>query len=111
MRIATLRKLLCTLKVNITESDNLSMIDMLLNGMYVLVCYVSTSDNRKSFLFHAFSPYVLQTTVEIQKIFLVYLPAKLVEKLSRGTRLSFSLFPVLIESQNGHSQLITVFRL
>src|SRR5262245_45060138 len=111
MGIATLSKFLCTLKVNIAEGDDLRMIDMCLNGMYVLICYVATSDNSKFFLFHAFSPHTLQTTIEIQKIFLVHFPAKLVEKLSRGTRLSFSLFPILIESQNCCSQLIAGCRL
>src|SRR5262245_4714098 len=69
--IATPSKLLCTLKADVAESDDLRMLDIILNGMYVLFCYVSTSNNSESFLSHAFSPHVLQTTVEIQKIFLV----------------------------------------
>src|SRR5262245_30751360 len=69
--VATTSKLLCTLKSDIAESDDLRIIDMFLNGTYVLLCYVSTPDNGKSFLVHSFPPHVLQTPVEIQKISLV----------------------------------------
>src|SRR5215510_14177703 len=111
MCMAPPSKRLSPLKAHIAERDNLCMIHMLLNGLYVLFGDVSTADNGESFLLHAFLPHVLQTTIEIQKISLVDLPTKLIEKCSRGTCLSGSLLLVLIESQNGRSQCITVFRL
>src|SRR2546430_7303482 len=76
--IATASKLLCTLKAHIAKSHNLRMINLLLNSLYVLFGYGATSDKGESFLVHAFSLHVLQTTVKIQKIFLVCLPAKLI---------------------------------
>src|SRR5262245_29676204 len=109
-RIITFSKLLCTLRYHITESNYFCIIDILLNGTCVFFCYVATSHKSESFLFHPVSPHALQTAIEIQKISLMYIPAKLVEKFSRDTCLSYSFLSVLIEHQNGRSQRITVFR-